>query len=73
MNIQAEKIELVKMLLNIDNPRIILSIKQILLKETTKDFWEELTPVQQKEIHDASEEIEQGKKIDYETFMSKHR
>src|SRR5690606_1347630 len=35
----AEKIELVKMLLNTDNPRIIQSIKEILIKEKSKDFW----------------------------------
>src|SRR5690606_21067681 len=37
----AEKIELVKMLLNTDNPRIIQSIKEILIKEKSKDFWDE--------------------------------
>lgn len=73
MNIQAEKIELIKMLLNTDNPRIIQSIKQIFIKEKNTDFWDELTPDQQKEIHQASAEIEQGKTTDYEAFMSKHR
>ncbi|HET8885939.1 MAG TPA: hypothetical protein VFM70_06250 [Salinimicrobium sp.] len=73
MNIQAEKIELAKLLLSTDNPRIIQSIKQIFKKEKSVDFWDELTPDQQKEIQDASSEIEQGKATDYDTFMSKHR
>jgi len=73
MNIQAEKLELIKMLLNTDNPKIIQSIKQIFNKEKSTDFWKELTPEQQKEIEEASAEIDQGKTTDYETFMSKHR
>ena len=73
MNIQAEKLELIKLLLNTDNPKIIQSIKQIFKKEKSTDFWKELTPKQQKEIEEASAEIDQGKTTDYETFMSKHR
>lgn len=73
MNIQAEKIELAKLLLATNDPKIIQSIKQIFKKEKTIDFWDELTPDQQKEIQEASLEIEQGKITDYETFMTKHR
>ncbi len=73
MNIQAEKIELLKMLLKIEDLRIIESIKQVLIKETSPDFWEELTPDQRREIDEATAEIEQGKSTDYETFMSEHR
>lgn len=73
MNIHAEKIELLKMLLNTEDPMIIQSIKQILIKKTSPDFWEELTPEQKREIDEATAEIEQGKSTDYETFMSKHR
>ncbi|SMO79943.1 hypothetical protein [Solitalea koreensis] len=73
MNIQAEKIELAKLVLNTNDPKIIQSIKQIFKKEKTTDLWDELTPIQQKEIKEASQEIDQGKTTDYETFMAKHR
>lgn len=73
MNIQAEKIELMKMLLETDNSKIIQSIKRIFKKEKSTDFWDELTPDQQKEIQDATSELDQGKRTDYETFISKHR
>lgn len=43
MNIQAEKIELVKMLLDTENPEIIESIKNIFKKENSSDFWDELS------------------------------
>ena len=73
MNIQAEKIELMKMLLETDNPEIIQSIKRIFKKEKTTDFWDELSPDQRKEIQDATSELDQGKGMNYERFMSKHR
>ena len=73
MNIQAEKIELAKMLLNTNNPKIIQSIKQIFKKEESTDFWEELNTEQQAEINDASTQIENGIVSDYDSFMINHR
>lgn len=73
MNIQAEKIELVKMLLDTENPKIIESIKKILKKAKTADFWDDLSVEQRKEIEIASREIENGEITDYESFMKKHR
>jgi hypothetical protein len=73
MNIQAEKIELAKLLLSTDNPKIIQSIKQIFKKEKTSDFWNELTSEQQVEIKQAIEEINEGKVTDYDSFMVNHR
>lgn len=73
MDIQTEKIALVKMLLDTDNPKIIESIKKIFKKEKSSDFWHELSPEQRMEIELASEEIANGEVTDYETFMQKYR
>ena len=73
MNIQAEKIELVKMLLDTENPKIIESIKKIFKKAKAADFWDELSVDQRKEIEKASLEIENGEITDYESFIQKHR
>ncbi|WP_271407461.1 hypothetical protein [Tenacibaculum soleae] len=73
MNIQAEKIQLAKMLLDTQNPKIIESIKNIFKKEKTVDFWTELSLEQRTEIEKASIEIENGEITDYESFMQKHR
>ncbi len=73
MNIQAEKIELAKLLLNTNNPKVIQSIRQIFKKEDTLDFWDELTSDQKKEIKTARKQIKEGKSSDYESFMGKHR
>ncbi|QRM88852.1 MULTISPECIES: hypothetical protein [unclassified Lacinutrix] len=72
MDIQAEKIELVKLLLNTDNPKIIESIKQIFKKEKN-DFWDDLSAEQQSEIELGLHQINEGKVTDYETIMKKHR
>ncbi|QQY81230.1 hypothetical protein JJL45_09840 [Tamlana sp. s12] len=73
MNIQAEKIELIKMLLDTENPKIIESIKKIFKKSKTTDFWDDLSIEQRKEIENASREIEHGEVTDYDAFMEKHR
>lgn len=71
MNILAEKIELVKLLLDIENPKIIESIKRILKKETTPDFWDELSVEQRDEIEKATLEIEKGEVTDYEMLQKR--
>ncbi|WP_335966466.1 hypothetical protein [Galbibacter sp. PAP.153] len=73
MDIQAEKIELVKMLLDTENPKIIESIKKIFKKSKTADFWDDLSIEQRNEIEKASLEIENGEITDYKSFMKKHR
>ena len=73
MNIQAEKIQLAKMLLDTQNPKIIESIKNVFKMEKTLDFWTELSLEQRVEIEKASIEIENGEVTDYDSFMQKHR
>ncbi|QFZ54001.1 hypothetical protein FEZ18_03860 [Oceanihabitans sp. IOP_32] len=73
MNIQADKIELAKMILDTENPKIIESIKKIFKKSKTADFWDDLSMEHRTEIEKASREIENGEVTDYESFMQKHR
>jgi hypothetical protein len=73
MNIQAEKIELMKLLLNTNNPKIIQSLKQVFKKSDTSDFWDELSQDEQNEINNALSEIEEGNVVDYDVFMEKYR
>ncbi|MGH1387937.1 hypothetical protein [Kordia sp.] len=73
MNIQAEKIELLKLLLDTNNPTIIQSIKEIFEKQKSTDLWDELSAEQKTEIKEAAAEIENGNVTDYNSFMVKHR
>ena len=73
MDIQAEKIQLAKLLLETENPKIIEAIKKIFKSDKAIDFWDQLSPDHKSEIEKASMEIENGEVIDYEDFMQKHR
>lgn len=73
MNIQAEKIELVKMILETDNPSILSSIKKMLKRDSKKDFWDTLSQSQREDIMKGIEEIENGEIVDYEDFIKKHK
>lgn len=64
MNIQAEKIELIKMLLDTEDPKMIESIKQVFKEKSTSDFWDDLSNEQRKEINKASQEIKNGEVMD---------
>ena len=73
MNIQAEKLEIMRMILETDNPSILDSIKKIFMKQTKKDFWETIPKNQKEDILKGIEEIENGEIVDYEDFIKKHR
>ena len=73
MDIQAEKLELMRLLLNTDNPSIIESIKKVFRKDKSSDFWNDLSLEQQEEINKADIEIIDGETFDYNNFMSTHR
>ena len=73
MNIQAEKLELVRMILDTDNPSILSSIKRIFESYKNIDFWDSLPESQKEEILKGIEEVENGETVDYEEFMKKHR
>lgn len=73
MNIQAEKIEIMKMILETNNPSILKSIKNLFRDSTNKDFWETISQEQKDDILQGIEEIENGVIVDYDDFMKKHR
>ena len=73
MNIQAEKLEIMRMILETDNPRIIDSIKTILDKHGNVDFWDTIPQSQKDDILLGIQEIENGDIVDYDDFIKKHR
>jgi len=70
MNIQASKIALVKMILNIENDKFIEKITEFIKTEKV-DFWNELSLSEQKEIEKGIEELNKGKRISYDDFLKK--
>jgi len=73
MNIQAEKLELVRKILDTDNPNILSSIKQIFTSSKKVDFWDSLPQSQKEEILKGIEEVGNGETVDYEEYIRNHR
>lgn len=71
MDIQLEKLELIKLLAETENPSIIKAVKKIFQKEK-KDFWEELTEEQKEAIEEGIKDADEGRVVSYEHFMSKY-
>jgi hypothetical protein len=72
MDIQLEKREVIDILEGTDDLSIILAVKKLLTKKK-KDWWDDLTDKQKKEIEEGERQIERGEFILYEDMMKKHR
>ncbi|MGL5111769.1 MAG: hypothetical protein ACRC6O_03900 [Flavobacterium sp.] len=68
MNIEVEKLELIKLLEATNDATIIASIKKI-FNTPKKDFWEELTQEQQFEINESLKQYENGVFASFDTFI----
>jgi len=71
MNIHAEKQELVKLIMDTDNPDILSSIKRIFTNSRKIDFWDNLSDYQKDEILKGINEIENGETVNYEEFIKR--
>lgn len=65
MDIQTEKLEIIKMLLETENPDLLASIKELLKKESKTNFWENFTTEPDEDIF--MEETE-----DFDEFIKKY-
>jgi len=72
MDIQLEKLELIKLLAETENPVILKSIRKIFKKEQ-KDWWDDLTNEQKADIAKSELEFEKGEFTSYEDVMKKYR
>ncbi len=73
MNIQAEKLEIMRLILETNNTSILESIKELFAKSAAVDFWDTLPQEQKDDILLGIKEVEQGEVEDYDDFMKKHR
>ncbi|MFT7615129.1 MAG: hypothetical protein ACI9J3_004118 [Parvicellaceae bacterium] len=70
MDIQSTKIELVKLILSIDNPKLIQGLADYISSETA-DFWLELSDTDQQEIQLGIDQLDQGKRTNLDDFLKK--
>ena len=73
MNIQAEKLRMMKMILETDDPPILESIKNLFVKQPNSDFWTTLPENEKEDILKGIEELEKGEVVNYKDFIAKHR
>lgn len=70
MDIQATKLELLKIILENENAEFIQKVSDF-VKKQEPDFWNELSLAEKREIKKGIEELENGKRISYEAFLKK--
>lgn len=72
MDIQASKIEIAKMILDLEDSKLIEKIRKILTKEK-EDFYDEFTEDQKLEIQYGIEQLDRGESITWEDFKIRRR
>lgn len=65
MDIQASKIEIAKMILDLEDSILIEKVRKLLIKEK-KDFYDEFTEDQKLEIQYGIEQLDRGEKVSWE-------
>jgi hypothetical protein len=71
MNLIAEKLELTKRLLDIEDEGLLFQIKQV-LDNSEKDFWEDLPENVRQGIERAKKQAAEGKLTPHSEVMSKY-
>jgi len=70
MDTQASKIELAKLILELEDPKLINKIRELLLDESSR-FRKSLTEEEKEEIELGLEQLNQGERISFEDFLKK--
>lgn len=70
MDIQASKIELAKMILDLDDSKLIEKVRKLITKEK-KDFYDELSEDQKLEIQFGIDQLDRGEKVSWEDVLKK--
>jgi len=70
MDIQTTKLKLLKTILENENSEFIQKVADFVQKEKP-DFWVELNEKEQIEIRQGIEELDQGKRVSYKSFLKK--
>jgi len=71
MNIETSKIELVKMILDLDNPEFVEELRNLLSLKSS-DFWDELSLNEKKEIRNGIKELDNGERVLFSDFLKKN-
>lgn len=70
MDIQNSKIEIAKLILNLENPSLLEKIKDLILNHQS-DFGDNLSLAQQEENQLAIDQLNAGKRTSFDDYMKK--
>ncbi|NDI97674.1 hypothetical protein GWA97_01115 [Flavobacterium sp. LaA7.5] len=70
MDIQTSKIELVKMILELEDSKLIEKVRTLIVKEK-RDFYNDLSEDEKLEIRYGLEQLERGEKTSWEEIYKK--
>lgn len=73
MKLQAQKLELVQLILNTNQPNLLERVSKILKQEKEIDWWDELPLSIQQAIKEGIKEAEQGKTVSNADVMKEVR
>ncbi len=69
MNLQAKKLEIVQLILNTKKPSVLKMVENVLKKEKSTDWWEEISEDEKKAIEKGLAEADRGELIPHEEVM----
>lgn len=72
MNIQAVKMELLKMIINTENASVLEKVMNIFQNEK-QDFWSALSKDDKEDILAGIDDLDKGEKYIYDEVIKKHR
>jgi hypothetical protein len=70
MDLQTSKLELVKLIVNIDNKKVIEKLLKV-LKSEKEDFWFELSEDEKLEIALGIKQLESGQRTSFDDFINR--
>jgi len=69
MNIREKKLEIVQLVLNTNKTTLLNKIEEILKKNATNDWWDEISDEEKKAIEQGLAEADRGEFIPHEEVM----
>jgi thiamine pyrophosphate-dependent acetolactate synthase large subunit-like protein len=73
MNLQAKKLELVQLILNIEKPAVLSKVEALLKKEKGADWWDEISEAEKKAVKESIAEADRGELIPHAEVMEEVR
>ncbi len=72
VSLETRKFNIIEQLVGIQDEAVIFQIEN-LVQDNPGDWWDDLTEAQQASIHRGVQQLDEGKSMDYQEFISKYK